>query len=210
CCGRRTNPESDMIAYLKGKLAYKDPTYVIIDVNGVGYQVKISLNTYAAIKDEEQILLLTYLSVKEDSHTLYGFKEEAEKTMFMDLISISGVGPNTGLMILSSLSSQELEQAIIQGDHATIQKVKGVGTKTAQRIVLELKDKVKKDSYQESVKLGTGFINKNNKIKQEALQALMTLGFTKAVAEKNIESVIKKSGPEISLEDLIKASLKSF
>ncbi|HLT08043.1 MAG TPA: Holliday junction branch migration protein RuvA [Cyclobacteriaceae bacterium] len=199
-----------MIAYLKGKLAYKDPTYVIIDVNGVGYQVKISLNTYAAIKDEEQILLLTYLSVKEDSHTLYGFKEEAEKKMFMDLISISGVGPNTGLMILSSLSSQELEQAIIQGDHATIQKVKGVGTKTAQRIVLELKDKVKKDSYQESVKLGTGFINKNNKIKQEALQALMTLGFTKAVAEKNIESVIKKSGPEISLEDLIKASLKSF
>jgi len=198
-----------MIAYLKGKLTYKDPTYVIIDVNGVGYQVRISLNTFAKIKDEEQILLLTYLSVKEDSHTLYGFKEEAEKKIFLELISISGVGPNTGLMILSSLSSDELEHAIIHEDHGTIQKVKGIGAKTAQRIVLELKDKIKKDSYSDSAKPATGFMNKSNKIKQEALQALMTLGFTKAVAEKNIESTIKKSGPEISLEDLIKASLKS-
>ena len=198
-----------MIAYLKGKLTYKDPTYVIIDINGMGYRVRISLNTYAAIKDEEQVLLLTYLSVKEDSHTLYGFKEEAEKKMFMDLISISGVGPNTGLMVLSSLSSDELEQAIATGDHPTIQRVKGIGAKTAQRIVLELKDKIKKDSYQDSSKVGTGFMSTSNKIKREALQALMTLGFTKAVAEKNIESIIKKSGPEISLEDLIKASLKS-
>lgn len=198
-----------MIAYLKGKLVYKDPTYVIIEVNGVGYQVKISLNTYAAIKDEEQILLLTYLSVKEDSHTLYGFKEEAEKKMFMDLITTSGVGPNTGLMILSSLNPGELEHAITSGDHPTIQKVKGIGAKTAQRIVLELKDKIKKDGYSEASKPGGGFMNKSNKIKQEALQALMTLGFTKAAAEKNIESIIKKSGPEISLEDLIKASLKS-
>lgn len=198
-----------MIAYLKGKLAYKDPTYVIIDINGVGYQVKISLNTYTAIKDEEQVLLLTYLSVKEDSHTLFGFKEETEKKMFMDLISISGVGPNTGLMILSSMNSDELEQAIVTGDHPAIQRVKGIGAKTAQRIVLELKDKVKKDSYQDGSKVGSGFMSKSNKIKQEALQALMTLGFTKALAEKNIESIIKKSGPEISLEDLIKASLKS-
>src|SRR5690606_9335855 len=185
------------------------PTYVIIEVNGVGYQVRISLSTYAAIKDEEQILLLTYLSIKEDSHTLYGFKEEAEKKMFMDLITISGVGPNTGLMILSSLNAGELEHAIVSEDHATIQKVKGIGAKTAQRIVLELKDKIKKDGYSEASKPGGGFMNKSNKIKQEALQALMTLGFTKAAAEKNIETTIKKSGPEISLEDLIKASLKS-
>lgn len=198
-----------MIAYLKGKLAYKDPTYVIIDINGIGYQVKISLNTYAKIKDEEQVMLLTYLSVKEDSHTLFGFKEETEKKLFTNLISISGVGPNTGLMVLSSLSTEELEQAIIAGDHQTIQRVKGIGAKTAQRIVLELKDKIKKDSYQDTAKGITGFINKGNKIKQEALQALMTLGFTKAAAEKNIETVIKKSGPDISLEDLIKASLKS-
>ena len=198
-----------MIAYLKGKLAYKDPTYVIIDINGVGYQVKISLNTYARIKDEEQVMLLTFLSIKEDAHTLFGFIEETEKKLFMDLISISGVGPNTGLMILSSLSSEELEQAIITEDHRTIQRVKGIGSKTAQRIVLELKDKIKKDSYSDASKGGTGFLNKSNKIKQEALQALMTLGFTKTVAEKNIESIMKKSGPEISLEDLIKASLKS-
>lgn len=198
-----------MIAYLKGKLTYKDPTYVIIDINGLGYQVKISLNTYTKIKDEEQVMLLTYLSVKEDSQTLYGFKEETEKKIFLNLISISGVGPNTGLMILSSLSSEELEQAIITEDHQTIQRVKGIGAKTAQRIVLELKDKIKKDSYQDASKVGSGFMSKNNKVKQEALQALMTLGFTKASAEKNIDSVIKKSGPEISLEDLIKASLKS-
>lgn len=196
-----------MIAYLKGRLTFKDPTYVIIDISGVGYQVRISLNTFAKIKDEEQVMLLTYFHVKEDSQTLYGFKEESEKRMFLDLISISGVGPNTGLMILSSLSSEELEQAIAEEDHRTIQQVKGIGKKTAERIVLELKDKIKKDSY--TAKVGTGFLNKSNKTKQEALKALMTLGFTKAAAEKNIDSTIKKSGSEISLEDLIKASLKS-
>ena|SRR5690554_4822775 len=197
-----------MIAYLKGRLVVKDPTYVIIDINGIGYQVRISLYTYSQIKDEEQIMLLTFLNIKDDSHTLYGFKEEREKKIFMDLISISGVGPSTGLMILSSLSPEELEQAIASADHATIQRVKGIGSKTAQRIVLELKDKIKKDSYLDSDATGSGFINKNNKIKQEALQALVTLGYSKAVAEKNIETIIKKSGVEISLEDLIKASLK--
>ena len=197
-----------MIAYLKGRLVVKDPTYVIIDINGIGYQARISLYTYSQIKDEEQIMLLTFLNIKDDSHTLYGFKEEREKKIFLDLISISGVGPSTGLMILSSLSPEELEQAIASADHATIQRVKGIGSKTAQRIVLELKDKIKKDSYLDSDTTGSGFINKNNKTKQEALQALVTLGYSKAVAEKNIETIIKKSGVEISLEDLIKASLK--
>lgn len=198
-----------MIAYLKGRLVYKDPTYVIIDINGVGYQVKISLYTYSKIKDEEHVMLLTFLSIKEDAHTLYGFKEESEKKLFLDLISVSGVGTNTGLMILSSLSPEELEQAIVAEDHLSIQKVKGIGSKTAQRIVLELKDKIKKDSYLDASKSGIGFGKESNKIKQEALQALMTLGFTKTAAEKNIESIMKKSGAEISLEDLIKASLKS-
>ncbi|MEX2593890.1 MAG: Holliday junction branch migration protein RuvA [Anditalea sp.] len=198
-----------MIAYLKGKLVHKDPTFVIIDIHGIGYHVKISLNTYSQIKNEEQVMLLTFLSIKEDAHTLYGFKEETEKKLFLDLISISGVGPNTGLMILSSLSSEELEQAIISEDHHSIQRVKGIGSKTAQRIVLELKDKIKKDSFLDASKGETGFLNKSNKIKQEALQALITLGFPKTSAEKNIESILKKSGPEISLEDLIKASLKS-
>ena len=198
-----------MIAYLKGKLAYKDPTYVIVDIQGVGYLVKISLATYSWIKDQEQVMLHTFLNIKEDAHTLYGFKDEGEKKMFLALISITGVGPNTAIMVLSSLDTSELEQAILSGDHSTIQRVKGIGTKTAQRIVLELKDKIKKDSIGDIGSMGTGFVQQNNKLKQEALQALITLGFPKAAAEKNIAEILKKSVAEISLEDLIKASLKS-
>jgi len=198
-----------MIAYLSGKLAFKDPTYVVIDVGGVGYQVKISLQTYSKIKDEEQIRLLTFLHIKEDAHTLYGFKEESEKKLFLLLISINGVGPNTGLMILSSLSTEEIEHAILAGDVATIQAVKGIGVKTAQRIILELKDKVGKQGVGETT-TPLGFLKTSNKTREEALQALITLGFPKATAEKNITLVLKKTDGEISLEDLIKASLKTL
>lgn len=197
-----------MIAYLQGKLVYKDPTYVIIDVGGIGYQVKISLQTYSKIKDEEQIRLLTFLHIKEDAHTLYGFREEDEKRLFLLLISINGVGPNTGLMILSSLSTEEIEHAILSEDVGTIQHVKGIGAKTAQRIILELKDKIAKSSG-ESTPAQFGLLRSNNKIREEALQALMTLGFPKAAAEKNITQILKKTNGEISLEDLIKASLKT-
>ena len=197
-----------MIAYLSGRLVYKDPTYVIIDVGGIGYQVKISLQTYSTLKDEEQIRLLTFLHIKEDAHTLYGFKEEAEKRLFLLLISITGVGPNTGLMILSSLNTAEIEHAILSGDVATIQAVKGIGTKTAQRIILELKDKVGK-SGNSDLSTPLGFLKTSNKVREEALQALITLGFQKAVAEKNIALILKKTNGEISLEDLIKASLKA-
>ncbi|MBN7811618.1 Holliday junction branch migration protein RuvA [Algoriphagus sp. H41] len=198
-----------MIAYLNGRLVFKDPTYVIIDVAGIGYQVKISLQTYSKIKDEEQIRLLTFLHIKEDAHTLYGFKEESEKKLFLLLISITGVGPNTGLMILSSLSTEEIEHAILSGDVATIQAVKGIGAKTAQRIILELKDKVGKQGTGETT-TPLGFLKTSNKIREEALQALITLGFPKAAAEKNIAQALKKSNGEISLEDLIKASLKTL
>ena len=197
-----------MIDYLSGKLVYKDPTYVIIDVNGIGYHVKISLQTYTEIKDEEQIKLLTFLHIKEDAHTLFGFKKEDEKRLFLLLLSINGVGPSTGLMILSSLNSVEIEQAILAGDVATIQHVKGIGAKTAQRIILELKDKVGKAGSEASASQ-IGFLKSSNKIREEALQALITLGFPKAAAEKNIASVLKKTTGEISLEDLIKASLKT-
>jgi Holliday junction DNA helicase RuvA len=196
-----------MISYVSGKLVFKDPTYVIIDVGGLGYQVKISLQTYSKIKDEEQIKLLTFLHIKEDAHTLYGFKQEDEKRLFLLLIGINGVGPNTGLMILSSLSTEEIEHAILSGDVATIQHVKGIGVKTAQRIILELKDKVGKSGTDSTSSLG--FLKSNNKIREEALQALITLGFQKAAAEKNIALVLKKTEGEISLEDLIKASLKT-
>lgn len=197
-----------MIAYLSGKLVFKDPTYVVIDVGGVGYLVKISLQTYSKIKDEEQIRLLTFLHIKEDAHTLYGFKEETEKRLFLLLISINGVGPNTGLMILSSLDTNEIEHAILSGDVGTIQAVKGIGVKTAQRIILELKDKVGKQGTSEN-STPLGFLKSSNKVREEALQALITLGFPKAVAEKNITQVLKKTDGEISLEDLIKASLKA-
>jgi len=197
-----------MIAFLKGKLAHKDPTYVLIDVGGIGYQVKISLQTYSKIKDEEQVMLLTFLHIKEDAHTLYGFKEESEKKLFLYLISISGVGPNTALMMLSSMNTEELEHAIVTENSIAIQKIKGVGAKTAQRIVLELKDKIKKEGFLEHSSLNLGFVSKNNKIKEEALQALITLGFTKAIAEKNISTILKNSSTDITLEELIKASLK--
>ncbi|MDF2157135.1 Holliday junction branch migration protein RuvA [Algoriphagus sp. CAU 1675] len=197
-----------MIAYLQGRLVFKDPTYVIIDVGGIGYQVKISLQTYSKIKDEEQIRLLTFLHIKEDAHTLYGFREENEKRLFLQLISINGVGPNTGLMILSSLSTEEIEHAILSGDVGTIQHVKGIGAKTAQRIILELKDKIAKGGT-DSTSSQLGFLKSSNKIREEALQALITLGFPKAAAEKNIAQVLKKTNGEISLEDLIKASLKT-
>lgn len=197
-----------MIDYLNGKLVYKDPTYVLIDVGGIGYHVKISLQTYTAIKDQEQLRLLTYLHIKEDAHTLYGFKEEQEKRLFLLLISITGVGPSTGLMILSSMSSSEIEQAIISGDVASIQGVKGIGSKTAQRIILELKDKVGKSGTSET-STPLGFLNGGNKVREEALQALVTLGFPKAIAEKNIALALKKSGSPLSLEELIKASLKT-
>lgn len=197
-----------MIDYLNGKLVFKDPTYVIIDVNGIGYHVKISLQTYTEIKDEEQIKLLTYLHIKEDAHTLFGFKKIEEKHLFLLLLSINGVGPSTGLMILSSLSSSEIEHAILAGDVATIQHVKGIGAKTAQRIILELKDKVGKGGTDASA-TSLGFLKSSNKIREEALQALITLGFPKVAAEKNIAAVLKKTTGEISLEDLIKASLKT-
>ncbi|WP_460542429.1 Holliday junction branch migration protein RuvA [Echinicola sediminis] len=198
-----------MIDYLKGKLVFKDPTYVIIEVNGIGYHVKISLGTFSKIKDEELVTLLTHLHIKEDAHTLYGFREDTEKKLFLQLISISGVGPNTALMILSSLNVEEIQASIVQEDHKTIQRVKGIGAKTAQRIVLELKDKIQKDNLISGATSQTGFLNQHHAIKDEAIQALITLGFTKAVAEKNITAILKKSSTEISLEELIKASLRS-
>jgi len=196
-----------MIAYLKGKLVLKEPTHVIIDVQGVGYMVNIALSTFSTIKDKEDTLLLTYLHVKEDAHTLFGFSNESEKSMFLNLISISGVGPSTGLMIQSSLSASEIQNAILNEDVKTIQSVKGIGGKTAQRIILELKDKMKKESIEQSAdEISTP---SHNTVKNEALSALITLGIKKSVAEKSIDSILKSSGNTITLEELIKLALKN-
>ncbi|MEM9341146.1 MAG: Holliday junction branch migration protein RuvA [Bacteroidota bacterium] len=195
-----------MITYLKGKLAYKDPTHVIVDVMGIGYEVKISLTTYSHIKEKEDLLIHTYLHIKEDAHTLFGFYDASERKRFLDLLSISGVGPSTALMILSSLEAKELQAAIAHEDVKTIQSVKGIGAKTAQRIVLELKDKMKKegllDKTEEIAPLP------NNTVKTEALSALTTLGISKSVAEKSIHMILKEYGDDINLEDLIKQALK--
>ena len=196
-----------MIAYIDGKLALKDPTYVIIDVNGVGYQIKISLSTYSTLPEGERCRLHTYLHIKEDAHTLFGFTTVAEKDAFLHLISISGVGPNTGLMILSSLSVEEIQQAIVREDVRTIQNVKGIGAKTAQRIILELKDKIKKEVMLSDSVPAAG--SAHNTVRAEALSALVTLGFAKNVAEKTLDAIIKREGGNLSVEALIKFALKS-
>jgi holliday junction DNA helicase RuvA len=194
-----------MIAYLKGKLVHKEPTFVQVEVNGVGYQVSISLNTFSEIKDREDLKLFTYLHVREDAHVLYGFSNEAEKQMFLHLISVNGVGPNTALVVLSYLPPSELKAAIVREDAAALQAVKGIGGKTALRLILELKDKLKKDSLDEPGKPGMV----HNTMRNEALSALVTLGIAKPAAEKSIDAVLKRIGPSISLEELVKQALKN-
>lgn len=192
-----------MIGYLKGILTFKDPTFVIVDINGVGYEVKISLYTFSKVKDLDSCLLYTHFHVKEDAQTLYGFFDKEEKNAFVQLISISGVGPNTALMINSSLTVEELKQAIVNEEVGVIQKVKGIGNKTAHRIILELKDKIKR----EGLEAGTS-ITGSNTVRDEALSALITLGINKNVAEKSLNVILKKYGNDLTLEELIKLVLK--
>lgn len=195
-----------MIAYVRGKLIHKDPTHVVVDVGGVGYQASISLNTFSDIKDKEDIRLATYLHVREDAQLLFGFSTEAEKAMFMNLISVNGVGPNTAMVMLSSLPPAELKAAILREDAATLQAVKGIGGKTAQRLILELRDKLRKGGNEGSATIpgGTG-----NTLRQEALSALVTLGISRVAAEQSVDAILRKSGNTISLEDLVKQALKN-
>lgn len=196
-----------MIAYIDGKLTHKEPAYVIIDVQGVGYQILISLQTYSALgAGDERCRLYTYLSIREDAHVLYGFSTFDEKSLFLDLTSVSGIGPSTALMMLSSLSSPEIRHAIVSEDVRTIQSIKGIGSKTAQRAIVDLKDKFKKDNL-----LGGTpalFSAATTAIRSEALAALTTLGIQKAVAEKSIDTILKKHNNDITLEQLIRLALR--
>lgn len=195
-----------MIAYLKGKLAHKDRAHVIIDVNGVGYEVKISLQTYASLADgEESCKLFTHLQVKEDSHTLVGFHSMDEKLLFLDLISVSGIGLSTALVMLSSFSSNEIRSAIMNENIALIQSIKGIGSKSAQRVILELKDKCKKDTL--FVEAGMASHDANYGHKQEALAALVTLGIPRTAAEKSLDTILR-SNPDATVENLIKLALR--
>lgn len=194
-----------MITYLKGSISEVDPTYVIIDIHGIGYQAKISLNTFGVIKEMQEVLLHTHLNIREDAHTLYGFAEAAERKRFLELISISGVGASTAMMVLSSLSPEELQRAIVNEEIKTIQGVKGIGLKTAQRIVLELKDKMIKEGWEEKSSEQPLI---SNTLQNEALSALITLGIPRASAQKTIDSILKEYGQEIKLEELIKLALR--
>lgn len=195
-----------MIAFLKGKLVHRDPTFVMIDVNGVGYHVHISLQTYADIKEQENIRIFTHLAIREDAHVLYGFSTDAEKKLFQLLISVNGVGPSTAIVMLSYMNVSELRTAIMREDVASLQSVKGIGGKTAQRIIIDLRDKLKKETWEDAAAISSGA---HNTIRQEALSALLTLGLPKAAAEKSVDAILKKSGNTITLEDLLKQALKN-
>ena len=192
-----------MISFLKGNKVEIDVSKVVIDVNGVGYKVNISLRTFSKIKDLKNLHIHTHLYVKEDAHTLYGFYNKRERNTFLRLISISGVGPSTAIVILSSLSADELKLAILESDVNKIKSVKGIGLKTAERIILELKDKINIDEI-EDIKLSN---NIGNTIRDEALSALSSLGISKNVVEHHIDSILE-ANKDINLEDLIKEILK--
>lgn len=196
-----------MIAFVKGKLVHKDATHVVIDVNGIGYHIFISLATYGKIKDEESCRLFTYFHVKEEIQALYGFLSEVDKRFFMDLISVSGIGPSTGMIMQSSMSTDELKSAIVSGDVDTIQSVKGIGAKTAQRVILELKDKIKKEGFSPDSGQKSGSFDNN--IRSEALSALVMLGINRSAAQKSIETVLRNSENNITLELLIKQALQA-
>jgi len=192
-----------MYDFIKGKLVEKNPAYAVIEANGVGYLMNISLHTYSLMKEEEHCLLYAHLAVREDAMVLFGFFEKEERELFRQLISVSGVGTNTARMILSSLSPDEVSQAIIREDSVLLQRIKGIGLKTAQRIIIDLKDKLYKELIPHE-KLG---IQHNTKT-EEALSGLLILGFQKMMAEKALNKVIEVEGPALSVEQLIRNALK--
>jgi len=193
-----------MITQLKGRLVEKSPTNVVIDCNGVGYMVHISLNTFSKLTDSESITLFTHLQVKEDSNTLFGFYEKTERNLFRQLISVSGIGASTARTMLSSLTPKEIQSAIISGNVSTIQSVKGIGLKTAQRVIIDLKDKVSLISGNDE------FIgNISNTNQDEALSALEVLGYNRKHTNKVIETLLNNS-PEMSVEELIKSALNKL
>jgi Holliday junction DNA helicase RuvA len=193
-----------MITHLKGKLVEKNPTYIVIECAGVGYFVNISLHTFSKIRDSESIQLYTHLQVKEDAHTLFGFSEKSEREIFRLLLSVSGIGSSTARTMLSSLSPAQIRDAIATGDVPTIQGIKGIGAKTAQRVILDLKDKVLKVYDIDELSAPS-----NNTNKDEALSALEVLGFVRKQAEKVVDKVVGQD-PGLSVEDIIKYALKNL
>ena len=193
-----------MIAYIQGKLVEKTPTEVVIDCGGVGYHINISLHTYSLLPTADFIKLYTHVQIKEDAHTLFGFMEKTEREIFKMMLSVSGIGASIARTMLSSLEPKQIIQSIASGDVATIQSVKGIGTKTAQRVIIELKDKVLKLYDLEEVSLV-----QNNTNKDEALSALEVLGFMRKAAEKVVEKIAREN-PDATVEFIIKQALKNL
>lgn len=194
-----------MYAYLEGKFTLKNPAQVYVDIHGVGYELNISLNTYAHIQNLEQGKLYTYLQIKEDGHTLYGFFDKGEKEMFIQLISVSGVGAATARMMLSHLKPDEVSKAIVQNNVKLLESVKGIGKKTAERLVLELRDKVNKAAIDLTIPSTAG-----NRLQQDALNALVSLGISRPQAEAAIQKIIQVDSDITNLEELIKNALKAI
>ena len=193
-----------MISHLQGKLVEKTPTQVVIDCGGVGYEVNISLHTYSLLHATDFVKLFTHLQIKEDSHTLFGFVEKSEREIFKLLLSVSGIGASIARTMLSSLDPKQITNAIASGDVITIQSIKGIGSKTAQRVILDLKDKVLKLYDLDEVSM-----SQSNTNRDEALSALEVLGFVRKTSERVVEKIIKDA-PESSVESIIKQALKNL
>ena len=193
-----------MIAHIQGKLIEKTPTEVVIDCGGVGYYINISLHTFSLLPNSDYLKLYTYLQIKEDSHTLFGFVEKSEREIFKMLLSVSGIGASIARTMLSSLEPKQIIQAIASSDVGTIQSIKGIGSKTAQRAILDLKDKVLKLYDLDEVSM-----SQNNTNKEEALSALEVLGFVRKTSEKIIEKILREN-PEATVETIIKQALKNL
>ncbi len=195
-----------MIAYLQGKLTHKNPAFVYVDCNGVGYHVNISLNTYSKLENLDSVKIMTYMHTNDDGQSLFGFMDEAERAIFVLLISVSGVGPNTARVILSYMTTEEAKSAIVHENVVALNKVKGIGPKTAKRIILDLKDKILKISGDQPLIMSES----NNTVRDEALSALVALGFPKNSVEKQLKSILSTNSDIDQVEDIIKLVLKQM
>ena len=194
-----------MIAFLRGVFAYKSPALVHLEAGGVGYELQISLNTYSRIEHLENGVLLTYLHIREDAHILYGFFDRTEKDLFIQLISVSGVGASTARMMLSSMRPEEITRAILQGNARQLEAIKGIGKKSAERIILELRDKLGKSKVETNI---SSLID--NSLEQDALNALIALGIARPAAENAIRKALQEGAEGLKVEDIIKKALKTL
>ncbi len=194
-----------MIAQLRGDLIEKDPARVILDCQGVGYELLISLQTHASLPDEGSCKLFTHMLVREDAQLLYGFSTREERSMFRHLIDVSGVGASTAIVTLSALSSEELRRVIVEGDVATLKGIKGIGPRSAQRIIVDLKDKLEKETFIAEESKASG-----NSSREEALSALAALGIDQSKARQKLDKIIEKEGADTPVEQLVKTTLKAL